>query len=189
MRPTPSRRVRRLATPMAVALTLMLVVTACTSGGGDGGGGGNQDYILRVLVVNEDAQAHTLTYSGGAPLEDSPDPETVESCMAGVVWYAAELPFVFNTPVGIAGNQSPPWNEAEKRVAEAMIGYWVQFAKTGDPNREGLPAWPKFDAGSESYLELGERIEAGKKLCEQRCETLDGILATVRTQEQQTGGR
>ena len=103
--------------------------------------------------------------------------------------HAAELSFVFNTPVGITSGQAVEWNEAERRVADAMIGYWVQFAKSGDPNRDGLPAWPKFDATSESYLEFGETIAAGKKLCEQRCEKLDGILATVRAQEQQTGGR
>ncbi len=57
-----------------------------------------------------------------------------------------------------------------------MIGYWVQFAKTGDPNRDGLPVWPKFDAGSESYLELGEKIKAGDRLCAGRCEELDRIL-------------
>jgi carboxylesterase type B len=70
-----------------------------------------------------------------------------------------------------------------------MMGYWVQFARTGDPNREGLPVWPKFDAGSESYLELGEDVTIGSRLCAGRCEELDRILAAVLTRDQQTGGR
>jgi para-nitrobenzyl esterase len=104
--------------------------------------------------------------------------------------HAAELGFVFNNPAGFGGaTPAPEWTEAERHLADAMIGYWVQFAKTGDPNREGLPAWPKFDAGSESYLELGEKIGAADHLCAGRCEALDRILATLQVKEQQTGGR
>jgi para-nitrobenzyl esterase len=103
--------------------------------------------------------------------------------------HAAELGFVFNNPGGFGGGKAPEWNPAERRLADAMIGYWVQFAKTGDPNRDGLPVWPKFDAAAESYLELGEEIEAGNRLCASRCEQLDGVLAAARSKEQQTGGR
>jgi len=103
--------------------------------------------------------------------------------------HAAELGFVFNNPGGFGGAKAPEWSQPEQRLADAMIGYWVQFAKTGDPNRDGLPVWPKFDAASESYLELGEQIEAGSRLCAGRCDQLDRILAAARSQEQQTGGR
>ncbi|HEX2466275.1 MAG TPA: carboxylesterase/lipase family protein [Thermoanaerobaculia bacterium] len=104
--------------------------------------------------------------------------------------HAAELGFVFNNPAGFGGaTPVPEWNEAERRLADAMIGYWVQFATTGDPNRDGLPVWPKFDAGTESYLELGETIRAADRLCAGRCEQLDRILGAVQAKEPQTGGR
>jgi hypothetical protein len=78
-----------------VAVTLMLAASACTSGGGgDGGGGGvESEYVFRVLVVNAHSASHVLSYTGGAPLPDSPDEETVESCAAIIVWYPVTVPF------------------------------------------------------------------------------------------------
>ena len=34
----------------------------------------------------------------------------------------------------------------------------MPFAATGDPNREGLPGWPAYDAAGDRYLVLGDEI-------------------------------
>jgi len=39
-------------------------------------------------------------------------------------------------------------------LSRIMQGYWVNFAKTGNPNCPGLPAWPKFSLDSQKFMVL-----------------------------------
>ena len=94
--------------------------------------------------------------------------------------HAAELGYVFNAFGGGLGSlPEDSLEEADHRLAAAMIGYWTQFAKTGDPNMEGLPEWPAYTPDSRSFLELGEKIEVGSALGEERLDELDRILAAA----------
>jgi para-nitrobenzyl esterase len=43
-------------------------------------------------------------------------------------------------------------------VSQLISAYWVQFAKTGNPNREGLPEWPAFQPESPRTLEIGDEV-------------------------------
>jgi len=69
-------------------------------------------------------------------------------------FHTAELPFVFGNPA------STPWGPhtptpAEITFAGQMMGYWSQFAKTGNPNAAGSTLWPRYDA-SEAMLQLDD---------------------------------
>lgn len=58
--------------------------------------------------------------------------------------HAAELPFVFDhlhTSPGSRGTSG----EDDKALSQLIISYWINFARKGDPNGPGLPAWPAFD--------------------------------------------
>lgn len=48
----------------------------------------------------------------------------------------------------------------DKTLSNAIIGYWVQFSKTGNPNNSALPAWPVYQRNTDLCQELGQRIGA-----------------------------
>lgn len=57
-------------------------------------------------------------------------------------YHCAELPFVFDNTdrCDAATGGGPSARALAAKVSEA----WVQFARTGDPNHNGLPKWPAF---------------------------------------------
>jgi para-nitrobenzyl esterase len=53
-----------------------------------------------------------------------------------------------------------PFTDIDYQLEETMSSYWVNFAKTGDPNGEGLPVWPAFDDNNPELIELGNEVKA-----------------------------
>jgi para-nitrobenzyl esterase len=58
----------------------------------------------------------------------------------------------------------------DRRISELMSSYWVQFAKTGNPNRQDLPEWPAYAGDNGPILEIGDEIVVHDKLLEERME-------------------
>lgn len=52
-----------------------------------------------------------------------------------------------------------PFTDVDFKLEEAMSSYWVNFAKTGDPNGEGLPVWPAFNDNNPEIIELGDEVK------------------------------
>lgn len=60
--------------------------------------------------------------------------------------HASEIPYVFQTVDQRYGGQA---SNEDRHVARQMQAYWVNFARTGDPNGDGLPHWPRYTAKDE----------------------------------------
>jgi para-nitrobenzyl esterase len=88
----------------------------------------------------------------------------------------AELWYVFDHL-----DQSPwKWTAADRKLAEEMSSYWVNFARSGDPNGTGLPSWAAF-ANTESKVQyLAAPITVGGVANIHELSVFDSVYTTVR---------
>ncbi len=47
-------------------------------------------------------------------------------------------------------------NQSDRDYAKMLSRYWVQFAKTGDPNMSGLPGWPAVSVENDLMLDFSQ---------------------------------
>jgi para-nitrobenzyl esterase len=70
-----------------------------------------------------------------------------------LAYHGAEIPYVFDS--------HDSWfsgDETDAGLTTAMVAYWSNFARTGDPNGAGLQQWPAFNSKDARAMELGSRI-------------------------------
>ncbi len=93
-------------------------------------------------------------------------------------YHGQDVNFVFQH---MEGFERP---EVDCPLSLAMGKYWLNFAKCGDPNGEGLPLWPAFDAQQPQSMYLtGPEPFAGPVPSEAALKVLDGYFDWRRTDE------
>jgi len=88
----------------------------------------------------------------------------------------AELWYVFNHLDQSHWN----WTAADRKLADEMSTYWVNFARSGDPNGPGLPPWPAFTNAESKVQYLGDPITVGSVANIHGLSVFDAVYSTVR---------
>jgi len=106
-----------------------------------------------------------------------PYPDTPQFKSWGAA-HGAEISYVFGnfTP------SMPPTNE-DRAVSDTVSSYWVNFAKTGNPNANGMPVWPAFSNAKPEVMNLNDPSKAIPLPNADKLKVLDGYYAWRRSQE------
>ncbi len=86
--------------------------------------------------------------------------------------HAGEIEYVF----GALALSLPdvPWEPADRALSNAMTTYWANFARSGDPNGQGLANWPRYD-GARRLLHLDEKITSSADMHTARYQALESF--------------
>jgi len=105
-------------------------------------------------------------------------------------FHTAEIAYVFDNVNGKSGYVEPffrtadtsqrPWQDTDRKLADAMSSYWVTFAGTGDPNRKGLPKWPVYRAPDDLVMGLGNQTAVERLPHEEALDFMDRFYDRMR---------
>jgi para-nitrobenzyl esterase len=101
--------------------------------------------------------------------------------------HASEIPYAFNNlgkPALFPDPSDPALSAAsapDLKVADQMSSYWVNFARTGNPNGAGLPVWQAHEVGaSERAIVLDAEPSTESLPAKARLELYDKLYAQMR---------
>ncbi len=69
-------------------------------------------------------------------------------------FHTSEVPYALHT----LKQWKRDWQKTDYDLEQTMSDYWVNFAKTGNPNGAGLPEWKSYDKETGQIMELGDKV-------------------------------
>jgi para-nitrobenzyl esterase len=83
-------------------------------------------------------------------------------------FHSDDIEYVFGT---LDTRPGSVWRPEDRQLSNAIMDYWANFARRGNPNGAGLPEWPRFDRTHE-IQQLASPITVGQDTTEARYEFL-----------------
>ncbi len=109
--------------------------------GGDQTMGEPARYVARTLAARgQPVYEYRFSYVAESLRQQSPG-----------AMHATDIPFAFDT---VAARYEKDLTAQDAAAAHSMHAYWVAFAATGKPEVTGQPAWPVYDAKSDSIMDF-----------------------------------
>ncbi len=99
-------------------------------------------------------------------------------------FHGDEVPYVFGTLESAPGSldgtsRATRWENIDRELSAATLGYWANFVKNGDPNGSGLPAWPRYEARAKNPLmRFNDRPHVEQDERTSRMRTLDAAFVS-----------
>jgi para-nitrobenzyl esterase len=63
----------------------------------------------------------------------------------------------------VFGNLNLATEAADRRLSDQVMEYWANFARSGNPNGESMPNWPRHDPKAAAYLDFAENGPVAKE--------------------------
>ncbi len=74
-------------------------------------------------------------------------------------FHTSEVPYALHT----LHTWNRDWQPMDKMIEDALSSYWVNFAKTGNPNGDNLPIWNTYDKQSGNIMVIEDRRLSSKE--------------------------
>jgi len=93
--------------------------------------------------------------------------------------HGVDVPYVFQT----LDRNDAKLRPEDFAISDTVSTYWTNFAKRGNPNGPGVPAWPEFTAGDRQVMYFHDTATPGPVPSADALAVLDGYFAWRRTAE------
>lgn len=84
-------------------------------------------------------------------------------------FHTSEVPYTLHT----LHTWIRTWQQMDRDLENTISSYWVNFAKTGNPNGANLPEWKTYNKQTGNIMELGDKVELKEALLKKEFDFLE----------------